>query len=111
MKRVVLALLLPSLLLPVVLLPALLLPTLLLPAANATASEAPFERSEQRSPCTDYDPLRRAFFGDTHVHTALSFDAWGQPHLRAGRVCHWIILRITTVCSSQPTIRMYRMMT
>ncbi|HIF62635.1 MAG TPA: DUF3604 domain-containing protein [candidate division UBP10 bacterium] len=78
MKRVVLALLLPSLLLPVVLLPALLLPTLLLPAANATASEAPFERSEQRSPCTDYNPLRRAFFGDTHVHTALSFDAWGQ---------------------------------
>ena len=29
-------------------------------------------------PCADRDPLRRPFFGDTHVHTALSFDAVGQ---------------------------------
>jgi hypothetical protein len=28
--------------------------------------------------CADRDPLRRPFFGDTHVHTALSFDAVGQ---------------------------------
>jgi hypothetical protein len=26
--------------------------------------------------CTDHDPLRRPFFGDLHVHTARSFDAW-----------------------------------
>jgi hypothetical protein len=25
--------------------------------------------------CDDFDPLRRPLFGDTHVHTALSFDA------------------------------------
>lgn len=25
-------------------------------------------------PCADHDPLRRPFFGDLHVHTALSFD-------------------------------------
>jgi hypothetical protein len=39
---------------------------------------APFERTEQREPCNDYDPLRRPFFGDLHVHTALSFDASSQ---------------------------------
>ena len=26
--------------------------------------------------CLDHEPLRRAFFGDLHVHTALSSDAW-----------------------------------
>jgi len=34
-----------------------------------------------RAPCSDRDPLRRAFFGDTHVHTGYSFDAWGQGTL------------------------------
>jgi hypothetical protein len=28
--------------------------------------------------CRDNDPLRRPFFGDTHIHTALSFDANSQ---------------------------------
>jgi hypothetical protein len=28
--------------------------------------------------CAHRDPLRRPYFGDTHVHTALSFDAAGQ---------------------------------
>jgi hypothetical protein len=37
-----------------------------------------FARTEEREPCDDYDALRRPFFGDTHVHTTLSFDAWGQ---------------------------------
>jgi len=49
--------------------------------AGALAAPAPsfaFERSEEREPCALHDPLRRAFYGDTHVHTALSFDAWGQ---------------------------------
>ena len=32
--------------------------------------------SEERAACADRDPLRRAFFGDLHVHTALSFDVW-----------------------------------
>jgi hypothetical protein len=45
------------------------------------ASLPPWARTEEREPCAGYDPLRRAFFGDTHVHTALSFDAWGQGTL------------------------------
>lgn len=34
---------------------------------------------DEHPPCTQRDPLRRPFFGDIHVHTALSFDAatWG----------------------------------
>jgi len=32
----------------------------------------------EREPCDDRNPLRNAYFGDTHVHTALSFDAMGQ---------------------------------
>jgi hypothetical protein len=44
--------------------------------APAAAPASP--RSEERAPCADRDPLRRPFFGDTHVHTALSFDAVGQ---------------------------------
>ncbi len=45
----------------------------------AHAGEArPYALTEKRVPCADYDPLRRPFFGDTHVHTAFSFDARGQ---------------------------------
>jgi len=52
-----------------------------LPAICAVAMEAsdrPFEVSEVRAPCESYDPLRRPFFGDTHVHTAFSLDASAQ---------------------------------
>ena len=38
----------------------------------------PFKRSEQRQSCSNYTPTRRPFFGDTHVHTAWSFDASAQ---------------------------------
>src|SRR5262245_23130868 len=34
-----------------------------------------FERTEAREPCASYDPLRQPFFGETHLHTGLSFDA------------------------------------
>jgi hypothetical protein len=43
-----------------------------------TIESTAFERTEEREPCLAHDPLRQAFFGDTHVHTALSFDAWVQ---------------------------------
>ena len=37
-----------------------------------------FARSEERAPCAHHDALRQPFFGDLHVHTAFSFDGWGQ---------------------------------
>jgi hypothetical protein len=37
-----------------------------------------FARSEEREACAHHDPLRQPFFGDLHVHTAFSFDGWGQ---------------------------------
>jgi Protein of unknown function (DUF3604) len=42
---------------------------------RAPAPAAGFERTERRAPCADHNPLRNPYFGDTHVHTALSFDA------------------------------------
>lgn len=48
----------------------------LLPALAAPQSAPPpFQRTEQRAPCKDYDPLRQPFFGETHSHTTYSFDA------------------------------------
>jgi hypothetical protein len=47
-------------------------------AALATALAAPawaFERTEEREPCGNFNALRNPYFGDTHVHTAFSFDA------------------------------------
>jgi hypothetical protein len=35
----------------------------------------PFERTEDREPCAHFDPLKRPFFGETHLHTAYSFDS------------------------------------
>ena len=37
-----------------------------------------FSRSEERAPCAHEDPQRQPFFGDLHVHTAFSFDGFGQ---------------------------------
>jgi len=41
----------------------------------------PVVSAQPRAICSDRDPLRRPFFGDTHVHTTFSFDAWGQGTL------------------------------
>jgi hypothetical protein len=35
----------------------------------------PFEITEDRPRCSNYNPQRQAFFGTTHLHTGLSFDA------------------------------------
>ena len=51
----------------------------------ALAAPPPFARTEKREPCASYDPLRQPFFGDTHVHTGFSFDAWGQGTLAGPR--------------------------
>jgi len=59
--------------------------TLIALTTGAVAEQSPLARSEERLPCAHYDPLRRPFFGDTHVHTAFSFDAWGQGTLAGPR--------------------------
>jgi hypothetical protein len=44
-------------------------------AAPAGAAEPPYAVTEERAPCARREPLRRPFFGDTHVHTTYSLDA------------------------------------
>jgi len=36
----------------------------------------PWERTETRADCTDFELLRSPYFGETHVHTQYSADAW-----------------------------------
>src|SRR4029434_4188631 len=51
----------------------------LIVARGATAADPPpFERTEIRETCANYTPLRNPYFGDLHVHTALSLDASTQ---------------------------------
>jgi hypothetical protein len=53
--------------------------TLLFVAWNAAAQDdRPYPISEEREPCAAYEPEKRPLFGDTHVHTAFSFDANAQ---------------------------------
>ena len=64
----------PGLILFVVTLTVVML-TAAIPAAAQPLDNPPFERTENISPCSDYDPFKQAFFGSTHVHTSRSFDA------------------------------------
>jgi hypothetical protein len=45
------------------------------PACSVTPGALPFDRTECRPTCAHYDPLKQVFFGETHLHTAYSFDA------------------------------------
>jgi hypothetical protein len=52
--------------------------SLMIAASTTRAIESPrepFERTENRERCDHYDPNRLPFFGTTHLHTGLSFDA------------------------------------
>jgi hypothetical protein len=53
-----------------------LLSLLVLTAACEQLTPLPSPYSEDRDPCAERDPLKKAYFGDLHVHTAFSFDAW-----------------------------------
>lgn len=52
----------------------LVLAVLLLPLS----AMGEFERTETRSPCRHYNPLKIPLYGDTHVHTRYSLDASTQ---------------------------------
>lgn len=45
------------------------------PSFGEEATKPPFELTEDRPRCSNYNPQRQAFFGTTHLHTGLSFDA------------------------------------
>lgn len=42
---------------------------------HGTEAGAP-RYTEEREPCSAFNPLRNVYFGDLHAHTALSMDAW-----------------------------------
>jgi hypothetical protein len=52
--------------------------TLAFSADVASPEDRPYPVTEKRESCAEYTPLRRPFFGDTHVHTARSQDASTQ---------------------------------
>ncbi len=53
---------------------AILAVTLAIPAA--AAGPPPWQRTETRQPCASFDLFRNAYFGDLHIHTKFSADAY-----------------------------------
>ncbi|MCB9703705.1 MAG: DUF3604 domain-containing protein [Myxococcales bacterium] len=51
-------------------------PALALALALAACQAEPAPWVEEREPCDDHNPLRNLYWGDLHVHTSYSFDAW-----------------------------------
>lgn len=45
-------------------------------SAPAVAATPPWARTETRAACANSQPLRQAFFGDVHIHTRFSADAY-----------------------------------
>ncbi|MGW8323538.1 MAG: DUF3604 domain-containing protein, partial [Thermodesulfobacteriota bacterium] len=46
------------------------------PPAAAPAGGGRTDYTEAREPCSQHNPSRNVYFGDLHIHTSLSFDAW-----------------------------------
>ncbi len=45
-------------------------------ASTVGATTPPWRRTETRAPCASFDPLRSPYFGDLHIHTKFSADAY-----------------------------------
>lgn len=48
----------------------------LITGCSSGTSNYPFQVTETREACSNYETLKQPFFGETHVHTSYSFDAY-----------------------------------
>ena len=46
--------------------------------ATTSSTEAPFQRTEIRQPCSHFAAEKQPLFGDLHVHSRYSFDSYGS---------------------------------
>jgi len=45
-------------------------------ASTVGGTTPPWQRTETRAPCASFDPFRAPYFGDLHIHTKFSADAY-----------------------------------